>query len=75
MGHHFFITASSSVTSIGILHSHDGDYQCECRLAAKASERSRRCLPTYEFLVTSDKPPPKPVFCGTKVLPALKRSN
>src|SRR3954454_4543393 len=25
MGHHFFITASSSVTSIGIfLHSHDG---------------------------------------------------
>jgi hypothetical protein len=25
--------------------------------------------------VRSDKPPPKPVFCGTKVLPALKRSN
>jgi hypothetical protein len=32
-------------------------------------------LSTYEFFVTSDKPPPKPMFCGTKVLPALKRSN
>jgi hypothetical protein len=44
MGHHFFITVSSSVTSIGnspfTSLPHDGVRQCECRLAAKANERS-----------------------------------
>jgi len=44
-----------------------GVSQRECRLAAKASERYRRCPSTYEMRVTSDKLLPNPAFLGTKV--------
>src|SRR6266571_5000620 len=38
-----------------LLHSNGGVHQHECRLAAKAGERSRRCLSPKRF-VTSDNP-------------------
>src|ERR1700688_3405328 len=53
------------------LHSHGGVRRCECRLAAKASERSWRCVSTSKDVSRPTTPRRNPVVRGTKVLPAL----